>query len=112
MLTKCVGSSDTEDVSLDTGHIGIYVSSKCQREFAPKIIRWLRERDGEQRAVAVVSEAMGEQPSPASRLKRPSRPAAEKKPARSARPRLTRPRPTRKEQTIKPSLTQVIQETI
>jgi polyhydroxyalkanoate synthase len=107
MLTKCVGSSDTEDVSLDTGHIGIYVSSKCQREFAPKIIRWLRERDGEQRPVAVVSEAIGAQPSPASRLKRPSPPGAEKRPVRTARPR-----PTRKEQTIKPSLTQVIQETI
>jgi polyhydroxyalkanoate synthase len=45
LLTKKVGSRDVEDVSLDTGHIGIYVSSKCQREFAPKIIRWLKERD-------------------------------------------------------------------
>ena len=107
MLTKCVGSSDTEDVSLDTGHIGIYVSSKCQREFAPKIIRWLRERDGEQRAVAVAAEALGERSSPVPRLKIPSRPAAVKKPARTARPR-----PERKEQNIKPSLTQVIQETI
>lgn len=44
--TGKVGSRDTEDVSLDTGHIGIYVSSKTQREFAPKIIEWLRERDG------------------------------------------------------------------
>ncbi|MFA6413116.1 MAG: class III poly(R)-hydroxyalkanoic acid synthase subunit PhaC [Syntrophales bacterium] len=112
MLTKCVGSSDTEDVSLDTGHIGIYVSSKCQREFAPKIIRWLRERDGEQRPVAVATETSGEQPSPVPRLKRPSHPAAEKKPARTTRPRPEVPRPTRKEQTIKPSLTQVIQETI
>lgn len=45
-LTKAVGSKDTEDICLDTGHIGIYVSSKTQREFAPKIIRWLKERDG------------------------------------------------------------------
>ncbi len=44
-LTNEVGSSDTEDVCLDTGHIGIYVSSKCQREFAPKIAQWLKERD-------------------------------------------------------------------
>jgi len=44
-LTREVGSSDTEDVCLDTGHIGIYVSSKCQREFAPKIAAWLKERD-------------------------------------------------------------------
>jgi polyhydroxyalkanoate synthase len=45
-LTSKVGSKDKEDLCLDTGHIGIYVSSKAQREFAPKIIRWLKERDG------------------------------------------------------------------
>ena len=33
------------DVCLETGHIGIYVSSKCQREFAPRIAAWLEERD-------------------------------------------------------------------
>ena len=45
LLTSKVGSRDTEDVCLDTGHIGIYVSSKCQKEFAPKIAVWLKERD-------------------------------------------------------------------
>lgn len=45
LLTKKVGSKDTEDMCIDTGHIGIYVSSKCQRELAPKIARWLKERD-------------------------------------------------------------------
>jgi poly[(R)-3-hydroxyalkanoate] polymerase subunit PhaC len=45
LLTSKVGSKDTEDVCLETGHIGIYVSSKCQREFAPKIGAWLKERD-------------------------------------------------------------------
>ena len=45
LLTSKVGSKDTEDVCFDTGHIGIYVSSKCQKEFAPKIARWLKERD-------------------------------------------------------------------
>jgi polyhydroxyalkanoate synthase subunit PhaC len=44
-LSKNVGSEDTEDICLDTGHIGIYVSSKCQKEFAPKISRWLKERE-------------------------------------------------------------------
>ena len=44
-LTRAVGSKDTEDVCLRTGHIGIYVSSKSQREFAPKITAWLAERD-------------------------------------------------------------------
>jgi polyhydroxyalkanoate synthase len=45
LLTSRVGSKDTADICLDTGHIGIYVSSKCQREFAPKIAAWLTERD-------------------------------------------------------------------
>lgn len=44
-LTKAVGSKDTEDICLDTGHIGIYVSSKCQKLFAPKIAEWLKERE-------------------------------------------------------------------
>jgi len=44
-LSSVVSSEDTEDVCLQTGHIGIYVSSKSQKEFAPKIVRWLRTRD-------------------------------------------------------------------
>ena len=44
-LVKHVGSTDTEDLCLDTGHIGIYVSSKFQEAFAPKIAGWLKERD-------------------------------------------------------------------
>ncbi len=51
LLTKKVGSTDTEDICLDTGHIGIYVSSKCQRELVPKIAQWLRERDVQKRKV-------------------------------------------------------------
>ncbi len=45
-FTSKIASKDKEDVCLDTGHIGIYVSSKTQKEFGPKIIRWLGERDG------------------------------------------------------------------
>ena len=45
LLSGRVGSKDTTDVCLETGHIGIYVSSKCQREFAPRIAEWLAERD-------------------------------------------------------------------
>lgn len=47
LLTRKISSVDKEDVCLDTGHIGIYVSSKTQKEFAPKIIAWLKERDAE-----------------------------------------------------------------
>jgi polyhydroxyalkanoate synthase subunit PhaC len=46
-LTSAVGSKDVEDVCLETGHIGIYVSSKFQKQFAPKIAQWLKERDME-----------------------------------------------------------------
>ena len=45
LLTSKVGSKDVEDVCLDTGHIGIYVSSKCQKEFVPRIVNWLKDRD-------------------------------------------------------------------
>jgi polyhydroxyalkanoate synthase len=45
LLVKRVGSKDTEDICLNTGHIGIYVSSKYQEAFAPKIADWLKERD-------------------------------------------------------------------
>ena len=49
LLTGLVGSKDATDVCLETGHIGIYVSSKCQREFAPRIAAWLSERDQPER---------------------------------------------------------------
>lgn len=45
-LTQAVGSADVQDLCLETGHIGIYVSSKCQRDFVPRIVGWLKERDG------------------------------------------------------------------
>ena len=44
-LIAHVGSTDKENVCLDTGHIGIYVSSKYQEAFAPKIAAWLKQRD-------------------------------------------------------------------
>ncbi|MEN6373863.1 MAG: class III poly(R)-hydroxyalkanoic acid synthase subunit PhaC [Smithella sp.] len=47
-LTSAVGSKDVEDVCIETGHIGIYVSSKAQKQFAPKIVRWLKDRDEEE----------------------------------------------------------------
>ncbi len=53
-LTKAVGSKDVEDVRLETGHIGIYVSSKFQKLFAPKIVQWLKDRDSEEITAAPV----------------------------------------------------------
>ena len=45
-LPSKVGSKDVEDICLSTGHIGIYVSSKIQKLFVPKISAWLKEREG------------------------------------------------------------------
>jgi polyhydroxyalkanoate synthase len=63
-LTGKVGSKDTEDMCLQTGHIGIYVSSKCQREFTPKITQWLMERDKQTAKIprAVVSTITSKTP--------------------------------------------------
>lgn len=52
-ITKAVGSKDTEDICLETGHIGIYVSSRFQRQFAPKISQWLKERDQDETPVKI-----------------------------------------------------------
>jgi len=45
VLPSKVGSKDVEDICLPTGHIGIYVSSKIQQQFVPKISAWLKERE-------------------------------------------------------------------
>jgi polyhydroxyalkanoate synthase len=45
-LTRAVGGKETEDLSLNTGHIGICVRSKCQAACAPNIAGWLKEREG------------------------------------------------------------------
>jgi polyhydroxyalkanoate synthase len=46
VLTEKVGSRDTENVCLDTGHIGIYVGSRFQKETIPMITAWLLAREG------------------------------------------------------------------
>jgi polyhydroxyalkanoate synthase len=96
LLVKAVGSADTEDICLDTGHIGIYVSSKSQREFAPKIVRWLKERDGD--AVTVVK---GEKGASAEKGEMPPQKGV-------ARGRVKPPEKRR----VRPSISQVIEEAI
>ncbi len=53
LITSRVGSHDTEDFRLETGHIGIYVSSKSKKEFVPKIISWLSDRDADRASIHV-----------------------------------------------------------
>jgi polyhydroxyalkanoate synthase subunit PhaC len=45
LLSRRVGSVDTEDICLDTGHVGIYVSSRFQKKLIPRIAAWLAQRD-------------------------------------------------------------------
>jgi polyhydroxyalkanoate synthase subunit PhaC len=44
-LTTEVGTMDAQDLCIETGHIGIYVSSKSQQQFTPKIVEWLQQRE-------------------------------------------------------------------
>lgn len=43
-LEKYVGSKDVTSQSFSTGHIGMFVSSRSQKEVAPVITNWLKER--------------------------------------------------------------------
>src|SRR3990172_2208146 len=43
-LTEAVSSSDKETLVFPTGHIGIFVGSKSQKEVCPKIAAWLKPR--------------------------------------------------------------------
>ncbi|PWK89926.1 class III poly(R)-hydroxyalkanoic acid synthase subunit PhaC [Fulvimonas soli] len=44
-LGRHVGTTDYTEQAFKGGHIGIYVSGRAQREVAPAIHRWLRDRD-------------------------------------------------------------------
>jgi polyhydroxyalkanoate synthase len=43
-LTDAVSSSDKETFVFPTGHIGIFVGSKSQKEVCPRIAEWLKPR--------------------------------------------------------------------
>jgi polyhydroxyalkanoate synthase len=118
MLIEKIGSTDKENVSLDTGHIGIYVSSKCQREFAPKIARWLKQRDEPETVASVAGASLTTPVLPAgealsaSELKTVTTGAVaktkKKRPAAAKTPAIVK----RTAAKGRPSLTQVISETL
>jgi len=56
-ITKKLGSKDVRDVCLETGHIGIYVSSKYQNEFVPMITGWLKDRDKDEAVASIKKKA-------------------------------------------------------
>jgi polyhydroxyalkanoate synthase len=41
-LTEAVSSSDKETLVFPTGHTGIFVGSKSQKEVCPRIAEWLK----------------------------------------------------------------------
>ncbi len=43
-LNDAVASTDKDMISFPGGHIGIYVSSRSQKDVAPSVARWLNER--------------------------------------------------------------------
>lgn len=107
-LTKASGSKDTEDVCLETGHIGIYVSSKFQRQFAPKIAQWLKERDRKEiKQEPQVKREPQLQGSTVNKKPAVKKASVKKKAAR--KPKITRQAPPRKS---KLSLIQKISEAI
>ncbi|MFC1852324.1 class III poly(R)-hydroxyalkanoic acid synthase subunit PhaC [candidate division CSSED10-310 bacterium] len=44
-LQKHITSKDTELYEFEGGHIGLFVSSKTQKEVGPAVAQWLRQRD-------------------------------------------------------------------
>ena len=86
-LVSHVGSKDTEDICLNTGHIGIYVSSRYQNEFAPKIAQWLKERD--QPPGKATTKVAAKKPTTPRKPKATSKPATAK-PKRTPRTKNTK----------------------
>jgi len=44
-LKKYVGTKDYELYKFEGGHIGVFVGSRTQKELAPKVAQWLKDRD-------------------------------------------------------------------
>lgn len=97
-LTSAVGSGDTEDVCLETGHIGIYVSSRFQKAFAPKIAQWLKERDGAEGPPSRASKRPAAEPARSDGTKRPraKKPTAGKAAAKKAAAKRPKAKPQSK----------------
>lgn len=71
-LGDAVSSTDKDTLVFPTGHIGIFVGSKSQKEVCPRIAAWLKPRSlpegvGEEKAVPVKMKRKGKIPSPKKR---------------------------------------------
>lgn len=56
-LNDLVGTEDKTLYEFKGGHIGVFVGSRSQKELAPAITKWLKERDEQTKPVAVMAEA-------------------------------------------------------
>ncbi len=87
LLASRVGTADAENLCLDTGHIGIYVSSKSQKQFTPKIARWLQERDSMvQSEAAAMAENNETRARMETRLKAPGKSGSRRSATTGAKP--------------------------
>jgi len=62
-LNDLVGSTDKSLYEFKGGHIGVFVGSRSQKELAPNIAAWLRERDAEppkEKSAPEIPEAVAE----------------------------------------------------
>ncbi|HLF85831.1 MAG TPA: class III poly(R)-hydroxyalkanoic acid synthase subunit PhaC, partial [Nitrospiria bacterium] len=60
-LNSAVSSKDQEMLVFSTGHIGIFVGSKSQKEVCPRIAEWLRPRslpdlNGKEKSEQIIEE--------------------------------------------------------
>ena len=92
-LTELVGSKDTAILSFPVGHIGIYVSSRSQREIAPKLVQWVKEH-GPEGTVPPAPDRGATKSRGRSASKRPARKRTSKAGASAAR-RTTAPKKRR-----------------
>ena len=49
-LADLVGTKDVTTIAYPVGHIGMYVSSKAQKEMPPTVANWLKERSAPRKA--------------------------------------------------------------
>jgi polyhydroxyalkanoate synthase len=60
-LNDAVGSTDKDMAIYPTGHIGIFVSGKSQREIVPKITSWLIPRSNQRKAPEGSGQGIGQE---------------------------------------------------
>jgi len=60
-LNDLVGTADKTLYEFKGGHIGVFVGSKSQKELAPAISKWLKERDEQSSAVSAETLAVADE---------------------------------------------------